>query len=148
MEGLGHIEVVPVTGSGHVRVHVLLVDPVSSVPELAVTLISRSQRVRSLVDLELGALLKGECVVSVSEVWLVVLLGVDEAGTCGGGVVVNWLMVWSSLQHGLCAVTSAVGVQTCVVLGDQGRVESNQDSIRKGHPLLLAKEEPPKGGSV
>lgn len=68
MEWLGHVKVVSVTGSHLVGVGVLLVDPVRSIPQLAVTLIARGIGVRSLMHLQLGTSLKGERVVTVPPV--------------------------------------------------------------------------------
>ena len=94
VESLRVIEVVSVTGSELVRVQVFLIHPVGSVPELAIAAIPRSQRVRSLVDLEFGTRLEGQRVVAVSPVWSVMLLWVQIAVTRCGGAVALWLVVW------------------------------------------------------
>ena len=54
VEWFWNIEVVSIAGSHLVGVQVLLVDPVGSVPELAIALITGGQSVRPFVDLELG----------------------------------------------------------------------------------------------
>lgn len=125
VEWFWNIEVVSIAGSHLVGVQVLLVDPVSSVPELAIALIPSGQSVRPLVDLEFGARLESEGVVTVSEVWLVVGLWVQVTGTGGRGLVVLWLVVWSSFKHGASTVASAGGVEGTVVSWDHLGVESS-----------------------
>ena len=115
MEWFWNVEVVSVRSSHLVGVQVLFIDPVSSIPKLTVTLVTSSQSVRSLMNLQFGTRLKSEGVVTISEVWFVVNLWVMETCTSGGGLVVFWLMVWCSVKHGTGSVTSACGVERTIV---------------------------------
>ena len=72
------------------------------------------------MDLEFGTVLKGQRVVSVSPVWSIVVVWVQVTGTGCSGVIVFWLVVWSTLKHGLSTIASAVCVQGCIVLWNQG----------------------------
>jgi len=118
------VEVVPVGGPDLVGVKVLLVDPASAVPQLAVALVAGGLRVSPLVHLELGAVLEGHRVVAVPPVGLVMDAWGLEARASSGARVVLRLVVGSVVEHRAGSITPAVGVQGIVVAWDHGRVKS------------------------
>ena len=60
---------------------------------------------------------------------------VNVTGTGGGGLVVLWLVVWSSVEHGASSITSAGGMQRAIMFWDYLGVESTWQVNRKGRPL-------------
>lgn len=112
------VEVVPVARPHLVRVQVLLVDPASAVPELAIALVTTGVGVGPLVHLQLSAVLEGQRVVAVPPVWLVMDSWLDEGGAGGRLRVVPRLVVRGVLEHCARSVTSAISVERSISLWD------------------------------
>jgi len=124
VEWLGLVEVVAIGGTVHVRVKVLLSLPLCAVPKLTVALVAAGHGVRTLVDLQLGAVFEGRLAVSAPPVGLVVGLGAEEAGTRRRREVVLGLVVARRIKHGARTVTSTAHLHRLIVLWNQLSIES------------------------
>lgn len=118
MERLWLVEVVAVGGSNLISVLILLSTPAFAVVKLAVALVAADVRVGALGDNQASCIVEGVADRAIPPVRLVMFFGAHVAGPGGSGVVVLWLVVGSSVEHGAGAVSAAARLHRLVVLGD------------------------------
>lgn len=126
VERLWLVEIVAVGGSNLISVLILLSAPALAVVELAVTLVAADVRVGALGDNQASCVVEGVADRTIPPVWLVMFFGAQVAGPGGSSVVVLWLVVGSSVEHGAGTVAAAAHLHRLVVLGDALGVPSAQ----------------------
>ena len=123
MEGFGLVEIVAI-GSPHLISPLILLSlPGSTIPALAIALVSTLQGVRSLVNLQFNSILEDSSIVSSPQVRLVMLFWVEEACSEGGRRVILRLVILSCVEHGPGTVSATSDLHCLVISWDQLKIE-------------------------